>query len=106
MSSFSRSADAPLRPLERGLPPETDPPTGPSGGQGEQVRFWREYQRRRSLNHVAVTLAARAVQAALDAGVPVQPATRRRLRVALEEYEAVQRMLRERVRGLCLDEQP
>lgn len=59
--------------------------------------FWRDYHRRRSMNHVALMLGARAVQAALDGGEPVDDGTRRRLRAALDEYEAVQRSLRERV---------
>ena len=59
--------------------------------------FWRDYHRRRSMNHVALMLGARAVQAALDAGEPVDDGTRRRLRAALDDYDAVQRSLRERV---------
>ncbi len=62
--------------------------------------FWRDYHRRRSMNHVALMLTARAVQAALDAGEPVDDGTRRRLRAALDDYESVQRSLRERVGDL------
>jgi hypothetical protein len=66
-------------------------------GRSPADAFWRDYHRRRSMNHVALMLSARAVQAALDGGEPVDDGTRRRLRAALDDYEAVQRSLRERV---------
>ncbi len=71
-----------------------------SGGRVPSDAFWRDYHRRRSMNHVALMLTARAVQAALDAGEPVDDGTRRRLRAALDDYESVQRTLRERVGDL------
>jgi hypothetical protein len=69
-------------------------------GRAPSDAFWRDYHRRRSMNHVALMLTARAVQAALDAGEPVDDGTRRRLRAALDDYESVQRSLRERVGDL------
>lgn len=70
-------------------------------GRAPSDAFWRDYHRRRSMNHVALMLSARAVQAALDAGACVDDGTRRRLRAALYDYESVQRTLRERVGDLA-----
>lgn len=70
---------------------------------GATAEFWRDYHRRRSMNHVALMLAARAMQASVDAGTPVDAGTRRRMRAALEEYDDVQRALRDRVQDLLSD---
>jgi hypothetical protein len=86
-------ATAPLRrPAPTGAPRQD--------GRASSDAFWRDYHRRRAMNHAALMLTARAVQAALDAGAPVDDGTRRRLRAALDDYEAVQRTLRERVGDL------
>lgn len=70
---------------------------GPAAARPPAETFWREYHRRRSMNHVALMLSARAVESALAAGDAIDDGVRRRLRVALDEYAAVQRSLRERV---------
>jgi hypothetical protein len=85
-----------------GAPYLSEAGTAPVGAAADES-FWREYHRRRSMNHVALMLAGRAVQAALDAGEPVDAATRRRLRAALADGESLQQALHEHVRRRCAD---
>jgi hypothetical protein len=96
-----RERDASPAPALRVAAP---PPTGPAARRAPAPdAFWRDYHRRRSMNHVALMLTARAVQAALDAGEAVDAGTRRRLRAALDDYETAQRLLRERVGEVAAD---
>ena len=59
--------------------------------------FWSEYDRRRATNHVALMLAARAAVAEIERNDVAREETRRRLQACLDEYDAVARLLRDRV---------
>lgn len=61
--------------------------------------FWREHARRTAWNHETLYLAAYAVLAALDRGVPPSSGMVERLRAALNDREDINAALTAHLRG-------